>query len=124
MLSSLVTSLVCWSLASAPVLGVLFDASGKKSCPSRGKTPEYSFEEVKKSLLIKLATVKMDHIDDMIQSVKKMELFDIDGEEPTLQLVTDPNVPDRDVRNQEMRADYTVDRKEWRARKIAFENNK
>src|SRR5210317_1130087 len=91
---------------------------------TRGKTPEYSFEEVKKSLLIKLATMKMDHIDDMIQSVKKMELFDIDGEEPTLQLLTDPNIPDRDARNQEIRADYTVDRKEWRARKIAFENNK
>src|SRR6056300_1475608 len=91
---------------------------------TRGKTPEYSFEEVKKSLLIKLATMKMDHIDDMIQSVKKMELFDIDGEEPTLQLLTDPNIPDRDTRNQEIRADYTVDRKEWRARKIAFENNK
>src|SRR5210317_2249428 len=43
---------------------------------TRGKTPEYSFEEVKKSLLNKLATMKMDHIDDMIQSVKKMELFD------------------------------------------------
>src|SRR5210317_1533895 len=54
---------------------------------TRGKTPEYSFKEVKKSLLFKLATMKMDHIDDMIQSVKKMELFDIDGEEPTLQLL-------------------------------------
>ena len=91
---------------------------------TRGKTPEYSFEEVKKSLLIKDATMKIDHIDDMIQSVKKMELFDIDGEEPTLQLVNDPNAPDRDARNQEICADYTVNRKEWRARKIAFENNK
>src|SRR5210317_698261 len=44
---------------------------------TRGKTPEYSFDEVKKNLIIKLATMKMDHIDDMIQSVKKMELFDI-----------------------------------------------
>src|SRR6056300_1507381 len=72
---------------------------------TRGKIPEYSSEEVKKRLLIKLATMKMDHIDDMIQSVKKMELlFDISGEEPTLQLVTDPNIPDGDARNQEIRA--------------------
>ena len=41
---------------------------------TRGKTPEYSFEEVKKSLIVKMSTMKMDHINDMIESVKDMML--------------------------------------------------
>ena len=56
---------------------------------SRGKTPDYSFEEVKKALIDKMSTMKMDYIDDMITSVRDMSLVEIDTLEPTLTLAPD-----------------------------------
>ena len=86
---------------------------------TRGNTPEYSFEEVKKALVNKMSTMKMDCI-----SVKDMKMFDIKAKEPRLVLITDKNDADRDVKNEERRTNYLADRKEYKARENAFENNK
>ena len=91
---------------------------------TRGKAPEYSFEDVKKTLIVKMSTMKMDHIDDMITSVKDMELFDIGAEEPSLELLAEGDNADFERINEERRLTYSSDRKDYRARKLAFENNK
>ena len=90
---------------------------------SRGKTPEYSFEDVKKSLIIKMSAMKMDYIDDMIVSVRDMQLLDLKTKEPTLayRSGTDEAILRA---NEEARARYAADRKDWKARSVAFDNNK
>ncbi|CAJ1945715.1 unnamed protein product [Cylindrotheca closterium] len=91
---------------------------------TRGNIPEFSFDEVKKTLVIKMSTMKMDHIDDMIQSVQTLSLFDIESVKPTLVLVTNDSDPDKEIKNEERRTNYLADRKDWKARKNAFDNNK
>ena len=91
---------------------------------TRGKTPEHSFDEVKKSLIVKISTMKMDHINDMIESVKDMKLFDIKAKEPKLVLITDASDPDKDTKNEQLKANFLADRKDWKTRENAFENNK
>ncbi|CAJ1929555.1 unnamed protein product [Cylindrotheca closterium] len=91
---------------------------------TRGNIPKFSFDEVKKTLVIKMSTMKMDHIDDMIQSVRTLSLFDIESVKPTLVLVTNDSDPDKEIKNEERRTNYLADRKDWKARKNAFDNNK
>ncbi|CAJ1956184.1 unnamed protein product [Cylindrotheca closterium] len=71
-----------------------------------------------------MSTMKMDHIDDMIQSVQTLKLFDIESVKPTLVLVTDDNNPDKEIKNEERRTHYLTDQKNWKARKKVFDNNK
>ncbi|CAJ1948823.1 unnamed protein product [Cylindrotheca closterium] len=91
---------------------------------TRGNITEFSFDEVKKTLVIIMSTMKMDHIDDMIQSVQTLSLFDIESGKPTLVLVTNDGNPDKDIKNEERRTNYLADQKDWKARKNAFDNNK
>ena len=65
---------------------------------TRGKTPDYSFEEVKKSLIIKMSTMKMEHINDIIESVTELKLMDIEAVKPELVLITDVTDLDREVK--------------------------
>ncbi|CAJ1962151.1 unnamed protein product [Cylindrotheca closterium] len=71
-----------------------------------------------------MSTMKIDHIDDMIQSVRTLKLFDIESVKPTLVLITDENDADKEIKNEERRTNYLADQKDWKARKNAFDNNK
>src|SRR6056300_1049525 len=53
-----------------------------------------------------------------------MELFDINVEEPQLQLITDTNDADQEMTNQEIKANYMADPKDWKTRMNVFLNNK
>ena len=66
----------------------------------------------------------MKYINDMIESVKAMKLLNMKSKEPKLELITDKNDGERDIKNEERRTRYQADRKEYRARENAFENNK
>ena len=75
----------------------------KKFYPlSRGSTPEYSFEEVKKTPVNKISTMKMEYINDVIESVKDMKLLNTRSKEPKLELITDRNDDERDIKNEEL----------------------
>ncbi|CAJ1953772.1 unnamed protein product [Cylindrotheca closterium] len=76
---------------------------------TRGNIPEFSFDEVKKTLGIKMSTMKMDHIDDMIQGARTLKLFNIESVKPTLVLVTDESNPDKEIKNEERRTNYLAD---------------
>ncbi|CAJ1951589.1 unnamed protein product [Cylindrotheca closterium] len=65
----------------------------------RGNILEFSFDEVKKTLVIKI--VKL-----------------------TLVLVTDDNNPDKEIKHEERRTNYLADQKDWKTRKKVFDNNK
>ncbi|CAJ1941939.1 unnamed protein product, partial [Cylindrotheca closterium] len=48
----------------------------------------------------------------------------IESVKPTLVLVTNDSNPDKEIKNEERRTNYLADRKDWKARKNVFDNNK
>ena len=53
---------------------------------TRGKAPDYSFEEVKKELVKALEASSLEKADNIINSVRRMELLDLNTQMPTMQV--------------------------------------
>ena len=68
---------------------------------TRGKTPDFSFVEVKKELITNLSNVKMDHINDVIISVSELKLIDLKKAEPKLRIITDVKDSEREEKNKQ-----------------------
>lgn len=104
------------------------DKKLKKFHPlSRGKTPEFSFEEVKKELIKALELSTLEKADDIIGSVRNMKMIDLDSIKPVQavsQLTGDANKAAMDAENDRFRETFRYDIKKWDARVEALANNK
>ena len=97
----------------------------KKFCPqTRGKTNEYSFEDVKKELVKALESTTLDKAEDIIDSVRKMDLIDLNSIRPVLTLSQEQDEAVREAENERIRDTHKYDMKKWDSRVEALANNK
>ena len=89
-----------------------------------GKSPDYSFDEVKRQLVDSTSTKKMDYIDDILSSVRSMVLFDVESLRPTLEMADDEDPVVREEENSRLRTEYSINSKRWSSRETAFRDNK
>jgi len=94
----------------------------------KGKHPEFSFEEVKKELIKSLELSDLEKSDDIIDSVRDMEMIDLQAIQPQLQTsevsgVTREAVELRDAENDRFKETYRYDLKKWDSRVDALRNN-
>ena len=96
----------------------------KKFSPMvKGKAPEFSFDEVKKELVKALELTSMEKADDVINSVRNMQLVDLDGERPKLKVSTLEGDA-AEVEKEQFKEDYKYDMKKWDRRVDALDDNK
>ena len=101
------------------------DEKKKKFHPqSRGKAPEFSFEEVKKELVKALESSTLEKAEDIIDSVRSMELVDLESEEPVQEISGLANEVDRAAEQEIMKERWRYQMKKWDARVDALANNK
>ena len=101
------------------------DKKIKKFSPqARGRTPKYSFEEVKKELVKALEATTLDKADDIIDSVRDMSLIDLQAIRPVLSLSTNPDDLTRENENESIKDTHKYDMRKWEARVDALANNK
>jgi len=109
----------------------------------KGKTPEFSFEEVKKELVKALELASLEKANDIIESVREMELLDLEAVKPVLQVETEaPQTTSTSgtrgvttaaataekervtIANERHKENYQYELKKWDYRVDAMANNK
>ena len=90
----------------------------------RGKYPEFSFDEVKKELVKAMESIDMDKADDIIDSIRNMQLLDLESIEPVLELRTDGMRVAVDAENEKKKEEHRIKVKRWETRVDALANNK
>ena len=90
----------------------------------KGKSPEFSFEEVKKELVKTLELMDLDKADDIIDSVRDMTMINLASLEPNLAHTEGTTCEAREHSARENEKKYDAERKVWQYRKDALADNK
>ncbi|MEM7375827.1 MAG: hypothetical protein AAF587_44975, partial [Bacteroidota bacterium] len=90
----------------------------------KGKSPEYSFDEVLEKLVMTASTKKMDQSDDVIDSVRLMTPFDIDLLVPVEEEAEEDDETDRIREQERLRDEYWREKKKWDRRKENYNDNR
>ena len=86
----------------------------------RGKYPEFSFDEVKKELVKSMEAIDMDKADDIIDSIRNMELLDLEAIKPELELRTDGTRGQMEVENEKIKEEHRINVKRWETRVLEY----
>ena len=89
----------------------------------KGKSPENSFEEVKKELVKALELASLEKADDIIDSVRDMKKVDLDAIKPTLKVSSKKDDEKKEVENAIYKEEYRYEMKKWDSRVDALANN-
>lgn len=90
----------------------------------RGKYPEHSFEEVKKELIKSMEATDLEKADDILDSIRDMQLVDLAIIEPELEVSTAVTRAEREEENERFREEHRIKTKRWESRVDALANNK
>ena len=91
---------------------------------TKGKSPEHSFDDVKKELVKTLELSDMDKADDIIDSVRNMTLLDLDALRPNLVPSVAATRAEREREDVILTEAHRYDMKKWDSRVDHFANNK
>ena len=90
----------------------------------RGRYPEFSFDEVKKELIKSMEAIDLEKADDILDSIRDMQLMDLAVLEPTLTMSTATTRAEREEENERIREEHRIQTKRWESRVDAMANNK
>ena len=90
----------------------------------KGITPEHSFEDVKKELVKNLELMTLEKADDIIESVRDMQLLDVEALKPNMKISQLTVAADKEAEKDNFREEYKHENKTWERRLDAMKNNK